>query len=159
VDDNGGANPNSNPLCRAAIVNDFDRARRRLSMISLQNRIFPKLLDDSELAGSFQSGPGARSLKVQASADPSGISPVLGVGGRFCARRSDFKGLGSFFCNSNRSPGRAECVSNVLRYLCKYMKVRSKTKSGKAKNATGRTTSSSQARCGLQLRAYKPRQN
>jgi hypothetical protein len=25
VDDNGGANPNSNPLCRAAIVNDFDR--------------------------------------------------------------------------------------------------------------------------------------
>src|ERR1700733_1623327 len=117
-------------------------------MISLQNRIFLKLLDDSGLAGGFQGGPGARSLKVQASADPSGVSPSSGAGERFCAQRSDFKGLGSFFCNSNRSPRRAEGVSNLLGYRCKYMKVRSKTQSGKAKNATGRTTSSSQARRG-----------
>jgi hypothetical protein len=117
-------------------------------MISLQNRIFLKLLDDSRLAGSFQSGPGARSLKSASVCRPLRGFPSSGAGGRFCAQRSDFKGLGAFFCNSNRSPRRAEGVSNLLGYRCKYMKVRSKTQSGKAKNATGRTTSSSQARRG-----------
>ena len=42
-----------------------------MSIISLQNRIFPKLSDDSGLAGGFQSGPwGAVFENVQTSAGP-----------------------------------------------------------------------------------------
>src|SRR4029077_7100509 len=93
-----GAQTKLQPTCRAAIVNDFDRAGAAMSMILLQDRTFPKPLDDSGLAGGFQSGPG----KCAGVSRPlRGFPRGPGADVQFCARRSDFKGLGFFFCNSS----------------------------------------------------------
>ena len=95
------AQPKLQATCRTAIVKDFDPRASRCQSIALQDRMVPKPLDDSGLAGDF-TGEVGRSLGkggVWRPPSASGRSPWAGV--QFCARRSDFKGLSLFFCNSN----------------------------------------------------------
>ena len=65
-----------------------------------QDRIFAKPLDDSGLWRGFEFSRRDRSSRLQIGGGWVRRGGQRGV--RFCARRSDFKGLGFFFCNSNR---------------------------------------------------------
>ena len=65
-----------------------------------QDRIFAKPLDDSGLWRGFEFSCRDRSSPLQIGGGWVRRGGQRGV--RFCARRSDFKGLSFFFCNSNR---------------------------------------------------------
>ena len=96
-----GAQPKLQPLCRAAIVKDFDPAAIVMSTKVGETRSFPKLLDDSGLERGLEIGPAAGHL-CEGPESSSPNRPPVGRTSDFCVQRSDFKPLSSSFYNLSR---------------------------------------------------------